>query len=216
MRNVAGIQGRIAANAEVRLRDQRSLQWVSVFCLVLLVSGCALLHAPAETSPSLHAELSEPLAGEALAMRRVDLERAWRDMVSFQLTLRGILDRNDRRGSGVLDDFLARYMGEHLDPLLLSGWQSSHPELAAIDASLRLIKAEMLIDMRSPKQVQHTLDEIVKRFVGRGELLVEYPVGDQRTLLEALDHLGGVDWNRRTIGTCEEKPSLEACLRAAF
>jgi hypothetical protein len=170
----------------------------------------------ADPPASLHAELSEPLGGEALAIRRVDLKRAWHDMVSFQLTLRGIIDRNDGQGVELLDDFLSRYMGEHLDSLLASGWQSSHPELATIDASLRLIKVEMLIDMSHPKRVQRALDDIVERFAGRGGILVEYPVGHQQTLVEAIEHIGGLEWNRRITGTCEEKASLEACLRARF
>ena len=48
--------------------------------------------------------------------------------------------------------FLDAYMGLHLDPMLGSEWQSRHPELMGLDANLRLMKAVVLIQMRSPRR----------------------------------------------------------------
>jgi hypothetical protein len=95
----------------------------------------------------------------------------------------------------VLDNFLAQYMAEHLDPILRPGWQSTNPELMAIDANLRFMKARILADMRYPRKVQRAIADIELRFAGRESMLVEYPVGERRPLGEALVLLHEHKWN---------------------
>ena len=135
-----------------------------------------------------------PLGGEALIQRKQDLDRAFSDLLHFHSTLMSLIDRRDSRAITLFDDFLATYMGKHLDPMLRSRWQSRHAELAAVDASLRFAKAELLIQMRYPRRVQETIDDIEKRFSGREALLIEYPIGRQGTLGEGLELLKDRKW----------------------
>jgi len=95
----------------------------------------------------------------------------------------------------VLDGFLSQYMSEHLDPMLRPAWQSTHPEVMAIDANLRFMKAQILADMRYTRKVQASIEDIELRFAGREGMLVEYPIGEQRPLGEALDLLADQRWN---------------------
>lgn len=165
--------------------------------LALLAVGCAgdpdiprdLLAA--ETAAR---EEHTPLGGDALDQRRRDMRRAKRDMVHFQVTLESLVARNDRNGQIQLSGFLDAYMGTHLEPLLRSEWQSRHPELAAVDATLRLVKAELLMHMRETRRMQRELDELSRRFEGRGDMLVEYPVGQQVTLEKAIEILRERKW----------------------
>jgi hypothetical protein len=135
-----------------------------------------------------------PLGGEALVQRKHDLDRAYRDLLHFHATLISLVDRNDSRSITQFDDFLAAYLGQYLDPLLRSEWQSRHAELAGVDASLRFAKAELLIQMRYPRRVQQTIDDIERRYNGRAALLIEYPIGRQGTLGDGLQILRDRKW----------------------
>jgi hypothetical protein len=135
-----------------------------------------------------------PLGGEALLQRKQDLDRAFNDLLHFHATLMSLIDRRDSRAITLFDDFLATYMGRHLEPMLRSQWQSKHAELAAVDASLRFAKAELLIQMRYPRRVQEMIDDIEERFRGREALLIEYPIGRQGTLGEGLELLEDRKW----------------------
>jgi hypothetical protein len=165
--------------------------------LLLLVFGCAGdPDIPRDLLAQETAVRDEhtPLGGDALHQRRREMERAKRDMVHFQVTLQSLLERRDRSGQIQLSGFLDAYMGTHLDPLLESEWQSRHPELAAVDATLRLVKAELLMHMRETRRMQHELNELSRRFEGRGDMLVEYPVGQQVTLEQAIEILRERKW----------------------
>lgn len=142
------------------------------------------------------AEQSTPLGGEALAQRSREMRRAQRDMAHFHRTLESLAHRRDRSGSLLFAGFLDAYMGLYLDPLLESEWQSRHPELMAVDATLRLLKADLLIRLREPGRAQDVIDELRARFQGRESMLVEYPVGAQGTLLEGIERLAERKWWR--------------------
>jgi hypothetical protein len=64
----------------------------------------------------------------------------------------------------------------------------------ALDANLRLAKAEVLIQMRSPQRVQDVLDELEKRYRGREDMLVEFPIGKQGTLRDGMKRLSDRKW----------------------
>ena len=115
-------------------------------------------------------------------------------MTHFDVTLESLRLRRDRSGQILFGQFLDTYMGTHLDPLLAHEWQSRHAEVAALDASLRLAKADVLIQMRETRRVQEVIDDLVTRYVGRENLLVEYPIGGQTTLNEALESLRTRKW----------------------
>ena len=109
--------------------------------------------------------------------------------------MQSLVDRKDIENVAVLDDFLSQYMAEHLDPMLRPGWQSANPELMAIDANLRFMKARILAEMQYPKKAERAIVDIEVRFAGRESMLVEYPVGERRPLLEALVLLREHKWN---------------------
>jgi len=160
-----------------------------------LLAAAALGCAGAQQADLEARRVSEtPLGGEALVQRKHDLERAHRDLLAFHATLVSLSDRHDSRSITLFDDFLAAWMGQYLDPLLRSEWQSRHAELAGVDASLRFAKAELLIQMRYPRRVQESIDDIERRFRGRESLLIDYPVGRQGTLGDGLQILRDRKW----------------------
>ena len=164
--------------------------------LSVALAGCASNDAPSGTEAEQQAALEETsLNGEALSQRRTDLMRAWRDLVRLDVTMQALSDRNDSPSIVLLDNFIAEYMAKHLDPLLEPAWQSSHPEVMALDANLRFMKAQLLSNMRYPRKVQESIEDIENRFEGRESMLVEYPVGEQRALGEALEMLRDQKWN---------------------
>ncbi len=178
------------------MKIQTSRLWLVVLLLVGQLVGCAPGMDPMlEELEATAAEEEAPLGGEALARRRIDLDRAWRDLLHFDTTMQSLVDRKDNRSIALLDSFLSQYMGQHLDPLLRPRWQSSHPEVMALDANLRFMKAQILADMRYPRRVQKSIEDIQRRFEGRESMLIEYPVGEQRSLGEALELLRDRKWN---------------------
>ncbi|HPG24841.1 MAG: hypothetical protein H6748_20630 [Spirochaetaceae bacterium] len=175
------------------------LVWLAPILAAAQLVGCAGVGGgpdPVLEEADLAAvEEDAPLGGEALARRRLDLDRAWRDLQGFDATMRSLVDRKDSRSVRLLDDFLGEYMGRHLDPMLRPMWQSSHPETMALDANLRFMKAQILADMRYTGRVQQVIEDIESRYMGRESMLVEYPVGEQRPLGEALEMLRESKWN---------------------
>jgi hypothetical protein len=181
---------------EFGMQNQMRWVWLAPFLLSAQLFGCATgMDANYEDVAMTAAEEEAPLGGEALARRRLDLARAWRDLLHFDETMRSLVDRRDSRSVAILDGYLAQYMGQHLDPLLQPRWQSTHPEVMALDANLRFMKAQILADMRYPRRVQKAIDDIQIRFEGRENMLVEYPVGEQRSLGDALELLRDHKWN---------------------
>ena len=65
----------------------------------------------------------------------------------------------------------------------------------ALDANLRFMQAELLAEMRYTRRVQEAIDDIATRYAGRESMLVEYPVGEQRPLGEALQLLRDRKWS---------------------
>ena len=139
-------------------------------------------------------EQNTPLGGAALAQRRRELERAYRDLAQHRTTLLDLRHRGDRSGTLLFGGFLDAYIDRHLNPLLRSEWQSRHPELSALDASLRLVEAEVFVELRDTGRVQEALDEVARRFEGRESLLVDYPIGQQSQLGAAIEALRKRKW----------------------
>lgn len=178
------------------MRMTKRLFVVASLGLSVVLAGCASNEGPDGAEAAQQEALVETaLNGEALSQRRTDLMRAWRDLVRFDVTMQALSDRNDSPSIVLLDNFIAEYMAKHLDALLRPDWQSSHPEVMALDANLRFMKAQLLSNMRYPRKVQESIDDIEDRFEGRESMLVEYPVGEQRSLGEALEMLRDQKWN---------------------
>jgi len=161
-----------------------------------LFAGCASSPDPlrAFEGEETIEEQATPLGGAALAQRRREMERAYGDLVHHRATLLNLRQRNDRNGSMLFGSFLEAYLARHLAPLLRSEWQSRHPELMALDASLRLLEAEVRVELRDTGRVQQGLDELARRYAGRESLLVDYPVGEQTPLGTAIEGLRKRKW----------------------
>lgn len=171
----------------------------------LLVLGCLgpphdRFEVPEDFAAQLTtAEESSPLGGVALAHRKQQLQRAHRDMIQFHTTFASMVRHHDRNGVKRLSRFVDAYMGLHLNPMLRNEWQSNHPELMGLDANLRLVKADVLIRMRSTDRAQRVLDEVEDRFRGREDMLVEYPVGSQNSLADGVKFLREGKWKRWSL-----------------
>ncbi len=141
------------------------------------------------------AEKSAPSGGESLAQRKFELRRAQRDMVAFYETLDSMQSRRDYEGYTLFSGFLDAYMGIYLEPLLEREGQSSHPELMALDANLRLVKAQVLVQLRDTGRAEDAIEDLEQRYRGRENMLVDYPIGTQSTLGDALKLLRERKWN---------------------
>ena len=172
----------------------RSLSTLVLVAGALALVGCAGARPDYGVQETLVVE-EAPLGGEALAQRKQDLTRAHGDMVSFQSTMASLIDRRDSRGLATFDEFVAAYMGRHLEGLLVAEWQSGHPEIMEVDANLRFAQADLFVKMRYPRRVQRVIDDIERRYADRGNMLVEYPPGEQNTITEALEILRARKWN---------------------
>ena len=140
------------------------------------------------------AEETAPLGGDALAERKREMQRAYRDMIHFDITLEDLRHRRDRNGAILFDQFLASYLGTRLEPMLRPEWQSRHPELMALDASLRFVQADILVRMHDTRRVQLLIEQIETRFQGRENTVVQYPIGEQGTIAEGLEVLRNRKW----------------------
>jgi hypothetical protein len=134
-------------------------------------------------------EANAPLGGEALSQRRLDLERSYRDLGHFLVTLDGLHRRNDKSGLVMFSEFAGFYVSKHVVPMLEPEWQSRHPEIAQRDANTRLAVASLWAKLGATSSANRMLDDIDRRFKGRGEMVVAYPIGSESTLRDAVKRL---------------------------
>jgi hypothetical protein len=132
------------------------------------------------------AEEAGPLGGPSLSQRRETMERMYKDLVHFRTAIDHAGLRGDDAAEGQLAYFVGAYVSMHLDPILDGEWQSRHPELFGLDADLRIAKADVLMRMGERGQANGVLDEVSKRYAGRADMLVHYPVGRQTPLGKAV------------------------------
>jgi len=172
-----------------------------IAAILLAASGSLALGCVSETTRAdalmrntSDAQASAPLGGEALAQRKVELARAFRDLSHFNTTLESLRWREDREGTYLFSDFVGLHLEKQVFPMLGGEWQSRHPEVAALDADVRLAVAELWMRTGSGSQTDRMLDDIEERFSGRDEMLVSYPLGSQSTLREAVAHLRDRSW----------------------
>jgi hypothetical protein len=157
----------------------------------LALSGCLPRRiAPADfAGATTSAEEAAPVGGAALHQRRELLARMYRDLVHLRESFDGIEQRGDREATAQLGRFAGAYIFLHLDPLLRPEWQSQHPELGALDASLRLAEVDVLLGMGEDGLARRVLDDVTRRFAGREDMLVDWPVGAQSPLGDAVKRL---------------------------
>jgi len=131
-------------------------------------------------------EETAPLGGTGLHQRTLELQRAHRDLVHIHDTFESMMYHDDSKGEDRLGRFVEAYLALHLDRLLGHKWQSKHPEVMGLDANLRLLKADILMKMRSEDRADRVIDGIHERYEGRQGMLVDYPVGTQQSLADGL------------------------------
>jgi hypothetical protein len=159
------------------------------------IAGCAALWAGCMSDERIaddwmakasKSEASAPLGGEALTQRKLDLDRTYRDMTHFLTTIDGLHRRNDRAGLVQFTEFADFYVAKHVIPMLEPEWQSRHPEVSTLDANARFAVAAMWAKIGASYSSDAMLDEIERRYKGRGEMLVGYPIGSESTLRDAV------------------------------
>jgi hypothetical protein len=173
-------------NRRSGINEQKCIAVIATVCLAFS-SACATDPRDEFTGGVELAELNEAaLGGEALAQRKSKLQRAVSDMGHFQKTLESMRDRTDHDGVNQLRGFINEYVVSHLNPLLAPTWQSSHPELIVYDASLRFVQAEVLTQLGYSGWTNKLIRDMVARYKGRDNMLVDYPASTQTTFGEAL------------------------------
>jgi hypothetical protein len=134
-------------------------------------------------------EASAPLGGEALAQRKLDLARTYKDLGHFLVTIDGLHRRHDRNGLVMFSEFADFYVSKNVVPMLEPEWQSRHPEIAQLDANARFAVVALWARLGATSSASRMLDEIDRRYKGRGEMLVGYPIGGESTLHDAVARL---------------------------
>jgi hypothetical protein len=174
---------------------------ISLCGLVLAGALAALLGCASEAkrpSLDLDAEIPKdtntPLGGVSLSQRRLELARTQGDMVHFMATLDSLQLRRDQNGQVLFKGFIDEYLGTHVDPMLATDMHSKQPELAGLDATIRLLEAEMLTKLRSPARAQKTIDELENLYNGREDMLVDWPIGKKTTLEKAMRLFDDQKW----------------------
>ena len=179
----------------MRARLTTTLRLALAIASICLLPGCAFDGGdPNELLTRDLSTESTPLGGNSLSQHKREMQRAYRDLIHFHATLEGLQQHRDRNGLVLFRKFVDAYMGRHLEPMLGREWKSEHPEILGTDANIRLLQAQLLMELREPQRMQWVLDEIERRFAGRGDILVDYPIGQQSTLKEAMEILAKRKW----------------------
>jgi hypothetical protein len=101
-------------------------------------------------------------------------------------------------------------MDGHVKPLLAKDWISHHPELAGLDAGIRFVAIEVLSKLDSPHRAEAMIDDVKLRYRGRGDLMVDYPVGRRSKLDKALELVEEQYWRdkhpEKWLSANDEKP----------
>ena len=171
--------------------------WLAA-ALAALCGACATDDMPESAVLDLEAapavDRNTPLGGVSLTQRRVELMRTQSDLVHFMATLDSLQLRRDQSGQILFKGFVDEYLGTHVDPMLATEMHSKQPELAGLDASIRLLEAELLTKLRSPHRAQQTIDELERLYDGREDMLVDWPIGKKTPLVKAMELFEDRKW----------------------
>ena len=169
------------------------------FLLAALTGACASSPGAPDAALDLEAappaDHNTPLGGVSLSQRRLELVRTQADLVHFMATLDSLQLRRDQNGQILFKGFVDEYLGTHVDPMLATEMHSEQPELAGLDASIRFLEAEMLTKLRSPHRAQQTIDALEHLYLGREDMLVDWPIGKKTTLKKAMELLEDRKWH---------------------
>ncbi len=157
--------------------------------LALGVASCLAIPEKLAPIELTGVEPSAPLTGEALEQRKREMQRAARDLAHFGSTLAS-LRVHPQGPNSRFREFVLMFLDAHVTPLLMGAAANDEPSLTTLEAGLRFVAAEVLIEMGERRRAVRAIDEIERRFEGRASMLVEYPLGEQSTMLDALRALG--------------------------
>ncbi len=166
---------------------------LSALLLALGLAGCVGLD-PVPLEDAELARPSKPLGGQTLAEHARELKRSQDDLARYLKTLDSLQARRDRNGLVLLKETVDEYLGTHVDPLISRDWTSDHPELIGLDLSVRFLSIELLSKLRAPHRAQYMIDDVMHRYAGREDVLVDYPLGKKSTLREALEIVEDQKW----------------------
>lgn len=158
--------------------------------LMLAIAGALGGCASYEPVPLEDVEMtrhSKPLGGETLAEKHRLMQRTHADLVRHLKTLDAMARRGDGDGIQLFKTFFYSYMDEHVEPLLAKEWTSHHPEIGGLDAGIRFVAIEVLSKLEAPHRAEALIDDVKLRFRGRGDLMVDYPVGRRSNVNKALE-----------------------------
>lgn len=157
--------------------------------LALGLASCLASPVRLEPIEVTRIEPTAALTGEALEQRKREMQRASRDLAHFGATLASL--RLHPQGSNArFEEFVLLFLDGHVQRLLMGAAASEGPSLTTLEAGMRFVAAEVLIEMGERRRALRAIDEIQRRFEGRASMLVEYPLGEQSTMLDALRALG--------------------------
>jgi hypothetical protein len=132
---------------------------------------------------------SMPLTGTARRQHVRQMQRALEALFVFRSSVDSLAVRREPRNREVFGDFVEAYMGLQVDALLRDRRHRGQPELVALDANLRIAKADLLIRMHERGRADAVLADATERFRGNERMLIEYPPGKQTTVGKALELL---------------------------
>ncbi len=164
----------------------KTIGTLTALALASLLGGCAS-YEPVPLEDVETTRVSKPLGGETLAEKHREMQRTHADLVRNLQTLDSMLRRHDDDGIQLLKESFYRYMDDHVEPLLAKDWTSHHPALGGLDAGIRFVAIEVLWKLESPHRAEALIDDVKLRYRGRGDLMVDYPVGRRANVNKALE-----------------------------
>jgi hypothetical protein len=167
-------------------------------------SSAAILGRSETTATRPEQTISGPLSGEALVQRKIEMRRSARDLVHFGATVETMRLRRDR-GRDDFEGFMDRFLADRVDPLFVGTESTDDPELAVLDAELRLMKAELMIETKDFWSAGDIIDSVESRYGARRSMLVRFPVGQQNTIAASIEYLR--ERNKGAPGSWSARPA---------
>lgn len=132
--------------------------------------------------------------GQVLAQRKLKMRRAQQDLVHVRATLQNLRRHRDAAGLDRLAPFVRTYLDDYVSELLSRESGAWHPELVPLDANLHFAAAAVRMELGDRLELERLIGQIEQRFEDSQSLLVEYPIGEQSTLGQALEALKRERW----------------------
>ncbi|MCP4002773.1 MAG: hypothetical protein GY725_01130 [bacterium] len=169
---------------------KRSLSIILAIGCVISMSACATRWSGNDyfKKQPVGVEPDQQVSGEALLQRKETLRRLHRDLKSVKATAESLRRHRDLEGIASLEGFVHPYFEQQIEPLI-SDTGEWHAELQLLEANLLFAQAEVLYELRDARRLAKIARRIHNRFASSKSMLVEYPIGEQSTVQNALEDL---------------------------